>query len=124
MRIAIVHGYFLADSGSGIYVRELARAFVALGHDVTLVCQERTPELYDFIDAGYSLNSNNRHIAALFTRPRRYAGSCRFVRPDIHGRLLTYVASGEMAFVNQTFQDAGTTQSVTDFPSQPPRPTL
>ena len=47
MRVALVHGYFLHDSGSGIYVRELARSLVRLGHDVTLVCQERDPARYD-----------------------------------------------------------------------------
>ncbi len=106
MRIAIVHGYFLADSGSGIYVRELAKAFTVLGHDVTLVCQEKTPEKYDFIDAAFALDSDNHNVTTIFERTRQYAGSCRCVRPDIHGLLLTYVASGDKSFENHTFQDA------------------
>ncbi len=108
MRIAVVHGYFLADSGSGIYVRELARAFTSLGHDVTLVCQEKTPEKYDFVDAAYALDSANHSLTTIFKRDRQYAGACRCVRPDIHGLLLTYVASGDKSFENHTFQEAAT----------------
>lgn len=106
MRLAIVHGYFLADSGSGIYVRELVKSFVQLGHDVTLVCQDHAPERYDFIDTAYSLDSDNRRLNKLFERARGYAGSCRFVRPDVHALLLTYVASGERTYENHTLQTA------------------
>jgi glycosyltransferase involved in cell wall biosynthesis len=91
MRIAIVHGYYLHDSGSGIYVRELARAFVRLGHDVTLICQEREPQLYDFVDSGYLLDEGNAALRQVHDAPRRYAGSCRLVRPDLGGELLVYV---------------------------------
>jgi len=55
----VVHGYFLHDSGSGVYVRELARALVRLGHEVTLVCQDREPERCDFIDSAYDLDAAN-----------------------------------------------------------------
>ena len=47
MRIVIWHGYLLAGTGSNVYTRELARAWSRMGHDVTVVCQERRPERYD-----------------------------------------------------------------------------
>lgn len=95
MRVALVHGYFLHDSGSGIYVRELARAFVRLGHDVTLVCQDREPERCDFIDAAFALEPGNAALRQVYAAPRAYAGSCRLVRPDLAGELLVYVEHGD-----------------------------
>ena len=91
MRVAVVHGYFLHESGSGTYVRELTRELVRQGHEVTLVCQERSPEIYDFIDSAHVLDDANAAAATVFERERLYAGSCRFVRPNLHGSLLVYV---------------------------------
>src|SRR5579884_3228946 len=47
MRIVIWHGYLLGGTGSNVYTRALAREWSGLGHDVTVVCQERHPERYD-----------------------------------------------------------------------------
>lgn len=91
MRVAVVHGYYLADSGSGVYTRELAHALVRAGHDVTLVCQEREPELFDFIDEAYVLDASNTLLELALEAPVRYPGRCRLVRPDVHSELLVYV---------------------------------
>ncbi|MBI5231155.1 MAG: glycosyltransferase family 4 protein [Coriobacteriales bacterium] len=92
MRVAVVHGYFLHDSGSGTYVRELTRELVRQGHEVTLVCQERSPERYDFIDSAFCLDASNSTLRSLGVEgPRSYRGSCRLVRPELSGRLLVYV---------------------------------
>jgi glycosyltransferase involved in cell wall biosynthesis len=91
VRVAVVHGYFLHDSGSGVYVRELTRALVRLGHDVTLVCQEPQPERCDFVDSAYALGAENESLILLRRTPRRMPGSCRMVRPDLRGELLVYV---------------------------------
>jgi glycosyltransferase involved in cell wall biosynthesis len=37
----------LGGTGSNVYTRALAREWTRAGHDVTVVCQERHPELYD-----------------------------------------------------------------------------
>jgi glycosyltransferase involved in cell wall biosynthesis len=87
----VVHGYFLHDSGSGVYVRELTRALVRLGHDVTLVCQEPQPERCDFIDSAYVLDGANESLTLVRQTPRSMLGRCRIVRPDLHGELLVYV---------------------------------
>ena len=106
MRVAIVHGYFLGDSGSAIYARELSRELTQSGHDVTLICQERQPEDYDFIDSLFDFNADNSQTVAVFEREPLYAGRCRLVRPNIGGKLLTYVAGPFPPFEAVPFQDA------------------
>ena len=51
MRILVWHGYLLAGTGSNIYTQALAREWARAGHDVTVVCQEPRPELYDLAGA-------------------------------------------------------------------------
>jgi glycosyltransferase involved in cell wall biosynthesis len=63
VRIALWHGYLLGGTGSNVYSRALAREWSRLGHDVTVVCQERHPERYDL-------------------------GGARVVRPELPGGLL------------------------------------
>ncbi|MEI8105670.1 MAG: glycosyltransferase family 4 protein [Actinomycetes bacterium] len=63
MRIVIWHGYLLGGTGSNVYTRSLAREWSSAGHDVTVVCQEQHPELYDI-------------------------GSARVVVPELPDRLL------------------------------------
>ncbi len=131
MRVAIVHGYFLGDSGSAIYTRELARELRRQGHDVTLVCQEQHPEDYGFIDCVYQFDPGNETLrlvagsddglpdeaapppesqegpaglSDVLPPPRK--GRCRLVRPDIGGRILTYVAGPFPPFEALPFQDA------------------
>lgn len=109
MRVTLVHGYFLHDSGSGIYVRELTRALCRLGHEVTLVCQEREPQRYDFIDSAYELGPSNSELRLVRTAPRVYAGSCRLVRPNLGGELLVYVEGEFPGFARErvsAFQNA------------------
>ena len=108
MRIGIVHGYFLGDSGSGIYVRQLARELARQGHDVTLACQEQHPDIYDYIDSAYAFDGDGPML--LFQQPKKYAGSCRLVRPALEGELLTYVKGEFAPFKSCTFQDASTAQ--------------
>jgi glycosyltransferase involved in cell wall biosynthesis len=47
VRVLLWHGYLLGGTGSNVYTRALAREWSLAGHDVTVVCQERHPELYD-----------------------------------------------------------------------------
>src|SRR4051795_1314914 len=47
MRILFWHGYLLGGTGSNVYTRALAREWAGAGHDVTVVCQERHPEVFD-----------------------------------------------------------------------------
>ena len=47
MRILLWHGYLLGGTGSNVYSRALAREWSRAGHEVIVVCQERSPEQYD-----------------------------------------------------------------------------
>jgi glycosyltransferase involved in cell wall biosynthesis len=47
VRILVWHGYLLGGTGSNVYTRALAREWARSGHDVTVVCQERSPEEFD-----------------------------------------------------------------------------
>jgi glycosyltransferase involved in cell wall biosynthesis len=47
VRIVLWHGYLLGGTGSNVYTRALALEWSRLGHEVTIVCQERHPERYD-----------------------------------------------------------------------------
>ncbi len=51
LRILLWHGYLLSGTGSNVYTRALAREWSRSGHDVTVVCQERRPGLYDLAGA-------------------------------------------------------------------------
>ena len=51
MRILLWHGWLLEGSGSNVATARVAEHFRTLGHDVLLLCQERHPERYPWIDA-------------------------------------------------------------------------
>ncbi len=83
MRILIFHGYLLRGTGSNIYNASLARALVALGHEVHLVCQERDTRGMDFVDGE----------------------RCTVHVPDIEGVLPLYVADEYEGFEAVPFPD-------------------
>ena len=66
MRILLWHGYLLGGTGSNVYTRQLARAWMQAGHDVTVFSQEPRPDAYDL-------------------------GGARTVRPDVGGLLPVFV---------------------------------
>jgi glycosyltransferase involved in cell wall biosynthesis len=66
MRIVVWHGYLLGGTGSNVYTRQLARQWARAGNDVTVVCQEPHPQLYDL-------------------------GGADVVRPDVGGLLPVFV---------------------------------
>jgi glycosyltransferase involved in cell wall biosynthesis len=51
VRILLWHGYLLGGTGSNVYTRALARAWMRAGHDVTVVCQDRHADRYDLAGA-------------------------------------------------------------------------
>jgi glycosyltransferase involved in cell wall biosynthesis len=51
VRVLLWHGYLLGGTGSNVYTRALAREWSLAGHDVTVVCQERSPEQHDLAGA-------------------------------------------------------------------------
>lgn len=51
MRVCLWHGWLLDGSGSNVNTARVADVLRREGHDVLLVCQERHPERFPFVDA-------------------------------------------------------------------------
>ena len=80
MRILLWHGYLLGGTGSNVYTRQLAREWSRAGHDVTVLCQEPQPELYD-------------------------VGGAEVVRPDVGGLLPVFVLDRYEGYEVKLLQD-------------------
>jgi glycosyltransferase involved in cell wall biosynthesis len=89
VRILIFHGYLLGGTGSNVYNAELCAALVDAGHSVAIVCQERDPFAFSWVDAAGDWDSGS-----LIVRSRDEAAPARATvyRPDIGGLLPVYVA--------------------------------
>jgi hypothetical protein len=60
MRILLWHGWLLEGSGSNVATARVAERYRAAGHDVALLCQERHPERYPWIEAYGSVGAMDR----------------------------------------------------------------
>ncbi len=105
MRILVFHGYLLAGTGSNVYNARLAAAFVKLGHEVHLLCQERHPERQPFVDAAGDWDDGALQVRELRGGREHGAGAARCVvyRPDIGGLLPVYVADRYEGIETRTF---------------------
>ena len=86
MRVLVFHGYLLRGTGSNVYNAELARAFVRLGHEVHMVCQDRHAAELEFVGAVGDWDTGRLVVRDLRNVP------CTVYRPDIGGLLPVYVA--------------------------------
>jgi glycosyltransferase involved in cell wall biosynthesis len=100
MRLLIFHGYLLRGTGSNIYNTNLCRALVRLGHEVHLLCQDRSAAEQDFVDAVGSFSGDRLELETL-----REPVRCTAYLPDIHGLLPTYVADSYEGFRSLTFSE-------------------
>ena len=91
LRILLWHGYLLSGSGSNLYTANLARVWRSAGHDVLLMCQERHPERFPFIDAAGELGREDSSFTTGRLEARAASGSCTLVRPEIGPILPVYV---------------------------------
>jgi glycosyltransferase involved in cell wall biosynthesis len=80
MRILLWHGYLLGGTGSNVYTRQLARAWMQAGHDVTVFCQDPRPGDHD-------------------------VGGARVVRPDVGGLLPVFVLDHYEGYEVRLVQD-------------------
>jgi len=85
----MVHGYLLSGTGSNLYVRNIVKKMCEMGQDVVLVCQEFTPEDYDFIARHIRAAGDEYHV--VFDRETPYPGKCEIYVPDTNNELLVYV---------------------------------
>lgn len=104
MRILIHHGYLLRGTGSNIYNAEIARALLAAGHDVDIVCQERRGEELEWVDAIGHWDDGGRLSVQELGRIRDPGrGACTLYRPPIAGLLPVYVQDDYEGFDARTF---------------------
>jgi glycosyltransferase involved in cell wall biosynthesis len=86
VRVLIFHGYLLRGTGSNVYNAALGEAFVRGGHEVHLLCQDRTPLELPWIDAAGHWDGGGLELTIRRDPPRATA-----YRPDIGGLLPVYV---------------------------------
>jgi glycosyltransferase involved in cell wall biosynthesis len=103
MQLLMTHGYMLSGTGSNVYVQNLCRALVKMGHDVHLLCQEPTPLSYDFVNAHYRASAEG--IKDLGEKPSPFPGSCSVYQPEIDGLLPVYVYDDYPGWRVKTFLD-------------------
>ena len=88
MRVLIFHGYLLRGTGSNVYNASLVQALAGLGHEVHLLCQDRTAGELAWVD---SVGGPGR------------PGAVTVHNPDIGGLLPVYVADSYAGFEVKTF---------------------
>jgi glycosyltransferase involved in cell wall biosynthesis len=114
VRILVFHGYLLEGTGSNVYNARLAAAFVKLGHEVHLLCQDRHPERQPFVDAAGDWDGGALRVSELRDESARGPESalgpesdrgprCVVYRPDIGGLLPVYVADRYEGIEARTF---------------------
>ncbi len=103
MKLLMTHGYMLSGSGSNVYVQNLCRGLVKVGHDVHLLCQEPEPLRYDFVNEHYGASGES--VEPLGERETPYAGRCAVYNPDIGDLLPVYVYDDYPGWRVKTFLD-------------------
>jgi glycosyltransferase involved in cell wall biosynthesis len=87
VRVLIFHGYLLRGTGSNVYNAKLGEALRRLGHEVHLLCQDRTPADLRWVDAVGTWGADGLEVEVV-----REPVRATVYRPAI-GRLLpVYVA--------------------------------
>jgi glycosyltransferase involved in cell wall biosynthesis len=105
VRVLVFHGYLLDGTGSNVYNARLAAAFVAQGHEVHLLSQDRHAERQPFVDAVGDWDTGRLQLRVL-----REPVRCTVYRPDIGGLLPVYVADRYEGIEARTFAECSDEQ--------------
>jgi glycosyltransferase involved in cell wall biosynthesis len=105
MRILLWHGYLLSGSGSNLFTANVANVWRRAGHDVLLMCQERHPERFAFIDAHGDFDRANTRFQLKQAATLSDPGRCTVVRPHIGAVLPVYVFDEYEGFTAKLFVD-------------------
>jgi glycosyltransferase involved in cell wall biosynthesis len=100
VRILVFHGYLLGGTGSNVYNSGLAAALAHAGHEVHLLCQDRSPLDQPWVDATGDWDGGMLRVTA-----RREPARVTVYRPDIAGLLPVYVADRYEGVQARPFQD-------------------
>ncbi len=90
MRILLWHGWLLEGSGSNVATARVAEVYRAAGHDVLLLCQERHPERYRWIDAHAEVDADGPSELTP-NRSSHARGRCVLLRPRIGSTIPVFV---------------------------------
>jgi glycosyltransferase involved in cell wall biosynthesis len=91
VRILIWHGWLLEGSGSNVVTARTSEVFRAAGHDVLLLCQERHPERFPWIDAYGALVGEAPPQLTTNAAASDAPGRCVLLRPEIGPMLPVFV---------------------------------
>jgi glycosyltransferase involved in cell wall biosynthesis len=91
VRILIWHGWLLEGSGSNVVTARTSEVFRAAGHDVLLLCQERHPDRFEWIDAFGPAGADGPSALEENSAARDAPGRCVMLRPDIGPLLPVFV---------------------------------
>jgi len=91
VRILVWHGWLLEGSGSNVATARIVEVWRAAGHDVMLLCQERHPQRYPWIDAHGTVDRDGPSELEPNTNRSNASGRCILLRPDIGTMLPVFV---------------------------------
>jgi glycosyltransferase involved in cell wall biosynthesis len=91
VRILVWHGWLLEGSGSNVATARIVEVWRAAGHDVLLLCQERHPQRYPWIDAHGTVDRDGPSELEPNTDASSAPGRCVLLRPEIGTMLPVFV---------------------------------
>lgn len=102
VRVLIFHGYLLRGTGSNVYNASVATALARLGHEVHLLCQDRSAGELPWVDRVGTWEGSE-----LWIEPANGGGPGTVTAyvPDIGGLLPVYVGDEYEGFRVKTFPD-------------------
>ncbi|MBU0731933.1 glycosyltransferase family 4 protein [Patescibacteria group bacterium] len=110
MKICLVHGYGLFDTGSNNYVFNLAKKLCRMGHEVLILCQESEPENVPFVKNYYTFTPDNSRYRLTYKNASS-PENCSIFRPNLDKKLLVYVPDFYQDFRTvKTFQASNKTE--------------
>jgi glycosyltransferase involved in cell wall biosynthesis len=105
VRVLLWHGYLLSGSGSNVYTANLARVWRDQGHDVLVMCQDKSASSLPFVDGDADFPDSNVAFSSVEPGDNQGVGRCRVVRPYIGGLLPVYVYDEYEGFSVKRFVD-------------------
>jgi len=104
MRVLLWHGWLLEGAGSNIFTARVAEELAAAGHDVVLLCQERHPDRYPWIDAWGTVTAEGPGELT-WKGSSSGPGRCVLLRPEIGTLLPVFVLDEYEGFEVKRFVD-------------------
>jgi glycosyltransferase involved in cell wall biosynthesis len=105
VRVLLWHGWLLEGTGANIYAAKVAAAWRRGGHQVTLLCQQRHAERFDFVDAWGTVGPEGVVSELVETHVPPARGRVDLLRPDIGELLPVFVYDEYEGFRVKTFVD-------------------